>query len=419
MQNSIEEIKLSNGLKIYLYLDKSKHTTFFNLVTKFGGLTKDFIIDGKEYHINDGIAHLLEHYVVENSSFGSYIDILGQKHMNVNATTSVKFTSYYLETAVNLEYGINTLLNCCYNPIFNQKKLDKIRPPIYQEIRMRHDDIFYELFLKKNNSLFHNISFKDIGGDIENLKKVDINTLKIIYEAFYQPSNQFIIIAGNFKKNKLLKIIKDFYKKQQLKKHTIKLIDVKEPEMVKHKQGTVRVDTKEEYANICYKINIDNFNNIEQLKLDYYLPMYLEMSFGLTSKLYQELVNEKIISYAFDTSFSTIHTYLLITIGCYSSNTKELINRIKKKIVCLDSFDEETFKLLKKRYKMNISISKEKLGKIINPLLENIIEYNYPHLDTVNDVDNLKFEEFIKIIKDLDFSNYTISYMKRKYKKDR
>ena len=62
--NKIETIKLDNGLTIYLYQDKRKHTTLFQLVTRFGGTTEDFIIDGKEIHLHDGIAHMLENYLV-------------------------------------------------------------------------------------------------------------------------------------------------------------------------------------------------------------------------------------------------------------------------------------------------------------------------------------------------------------------
>ena len=44
--SNIETIKLDNGLTIYLYSDKRRHSTLFQHVTLFGGKTKDFIFEG-------------------------------------------------------------------------------------------------------------------------------------------------------------------------------------------------------------------------------------------------------------------------------------------------------------------------------------------------------------------------------------
>lgn len=43
----IETIILDNGLKVYLYPDKRRHTTFFQLITLVGGLDKDFKVNDK------------------------------------------------------------------------------------------------------------------------------------------------------------------------------------------------------------------------------------------------------------------------------------------------------------------------------------------------------------------------------------
>ena len=63
--NNIETIILDNGLRIFLYKDERRHSTFFTYITLCGGRSKDFILDGKKYHLNDGLALMLEHYIVE------------------------------------------------------------------------------------------------------------------------------------------------------------------------------------------------------------------------------------------------------------------------------------------------------------------------------------------------------------------
>ena len=103
--SKIENIKLDNCLNIYLYNDTRRHSTFFQFTTKCGGTSKDFIMDGKEYHLQDGVAHILEHYIVECNKIGNFLDMLGEKQMTSNAATSPFVTAYYFETVENVSFG--------------------------------------------------------------------------------------------------------------------------------------------------------------------------------------------------------------------------------------------------------------------------------------------------------------------------
>ena len=71
--NKLDVEKLDNGLTIYLYKDDRRHSTLFQFVTLFGGFNKDFIYNNNEYHIQDGVAHILEHYIVECNNNGNFL----------------------------------------------------------------------------------------------------------------------------------------------------------------------------------------------------------------------------------------------------------------------------------------------------------------------------------------------------------
>ena len=141
--SKIESVVLDNGLKIYFYIDKRRHSTFFQHITLFGGKTKDFIIDGRKYHIQDGVAHILEHYIVEENSYGNFLKVLGEKQMITNASTHYEMTRFYFEAVENIDFGIKTLLNGIYSPLFSEEKLEKIKKPILQEIRGKMGNKFY------------------------------------------------------------------------------------------------------------------------------------------------------------------------------------------------------------------------------------------------------------------------------------
>ena len=70
------------------------------------------------------------------------------------------------------------------------------------------------------------------------------------------------------------------------------------------------------------------------------------------------------------------------------------------------------FELLKKELFTRVSIRPENIHSMVSPFVENVIEYDYPCFDTVEDVKSLNYEEFIKFINKLDFNEYTITYMK-------
>lgn len=226
--SKIETVKLDNGLTIYFYEDKRRHSTFFQFVTLFGANTKDFMIDDDFYHLQDGVAHILEHYVVEENKYGNFLKMLGEKQMNTNAYTYYDMTRYYFEAVEDLEFGIKTLIKGVYSPIFSEERLEKIKGPIYQEIRGRSDNKFYHSNRESLNNLFHNIKFRSIGGTEEEVHGVDLDTLKLCYEAFYQPSNQFIVVGGNFDKDRVLKLIKDIYQEFTFAKHQVKIITPEE-----------------------------------------------------------------------------------------------------------------------------------------------------------------------------------------------
>ena len=411
--NKIESVKLENGLMIYFYPDKKKHSTFFQFVTKFGGMTKDFILDGKTYHLQDGIAHILEHYIVEENKYGNFLKLLGEKQMNTNAYTYPNMTRYYFEAVEDLEYGIKTLVNGIYSPVFDEEKLESIKKPIYQEIKGRMDNKFYHSNKKCLDNIFNSIRYRSVGGTISEVENTTLEEIKICYEAFYQPKNQFIVIGGNFDKNNILNLIKKIYSKLIIPCHEVKLIELKEDNCVKNKYGEICFPTGEEYFEIAYKIDISTFSVKEKLKLDFYMHYFYNMFFGMTSPLYKELIDNKIITTGISCGDMLVDDFLIVFIGSYSNKGDILIEKIKDTIRKLDSFDEELFDLDKKDSLLRVILREERLIDVILPFVDNIVTFHYPYPDTKEDIENFSYQDFISVIKQLDFNNYTITTIKK------
>ena len=412
--SKIENIKLDNGLNIYLYNDKRRHSAFFQFTTKCGGTYKDFIMDGKEYHLQDGVAHILEHYIVECNKVGNFLDMLGEKQMSTNAATSPIDTGYYFETVENVLFGIKTILEGINSVIFDKRKLEKLKNPIYQEIRGKKDNRFYNLNRLKMENLFHNIKYRDVGGLVEEVEKTTIDDLKTFYEAFYHPANQVIFIAGNFNKEEIINEIKSFYDNHKFKEHKVELIDYNEPKEVKKKEDTLYFPTPLEYVSITFKIDVSSYTSKERLDLDFYLNCFYMLFFGITSPLYKKLVDEEVIPEGINCGDIKVGNYLLLGIGAYTRDVNRFIDSVLDKIKKLDDFDEEKFELKKKNTIARLVLRDENIFSMILPFVNNVIYFDYPYVDKVEDIEKTNVKEFEESIKKLDFSNYIVTVIKEK-----
>ncbi len=405
----IKTIEINNGPTLYLYKNSKRHSVFFEIVTKFGGMTKDFISNNQEYHLQDGVAHILEHYVVENNDVGNFLEILGDKQMATNASTDNYTTRYYFEAIENYKEGIKTILEGIYSVSFNKDRLEKLKNPIYQEIRGRMNNKFYHANKLEVQNLFHGTTFQTIGGTLDEVKNTTIDDIKICYDTFYQPSNQVIFMGGNFDTKEVIDLIQDFYNKLNHKNKSFSLIDNKEKDSVVKERDFLEFPTEQDFCNISYKINMSKYSNRKRLDYDFYLIFFYQMFFGVTSKLYKELVKEKIITGYISTTSTLFDKYLIISIGTYTDHGDIFINKVMDTINKLDGFNEELFELYKKNFIVSLILREENIMHTLFPFIDNVLYYDYPYMDKISDIENMTYKEFVKSMKDLDFTNYSIT----------
>ena len=123
--------------------------------------------------------------------------------------------------------------------------------------------------------------------------------------------------------------------------------------------------------------------------------------------LYKELVKKNVITDIMSCSMRKIDNYLLITIGNYTTNGDILSKKIIDTVKSMKKFNTTIFNLNKKDFIMELILRDESIFKMINPFITNVIFYDYPYIDTLEDIYNLTYEEYVATIKSLDFNNYT------------
>ena len=278
---------------------------------------------------------------------------------------------------------------------------------------MKKDNKYADLSKLSHECLFKNIKYPNTLGEINDIEKINYEYIKNCYDIFYNVKNQILFISGNFDINKTKKIIEQTYSKVDKKEINYKIINIDEPNEVVKKEGTIRKDIYTDFVSLNYKIDISHLNNKEQVKLSYYLECFLSYLFDSSSIIYNNLVKEKILDYDITYNYEFVDKYMLVTIGATTNNYDKFVKEIETAILKKE-LNEEKFELKKKKNIIDIILREDSLSSTIAPFIDNIMIYNYFDIDTIENIEEQNFEDYKKIINNLDFSNYCVTKMIRK-----
>lgn len=405
--------KLKNGLTLLFYKDSTKHSMVANIIVKYGGINNEFIVDNQKHRTKDGIAHFLEHLLIEHSIYGNALTHFNTKYINTNGITNSRMTNFYIDTVSDFEDSLIELINIVNIPHFTKEDVATTKYAIIEEIRKNNDNKFRNLNKKTLSCLFKNIKYQNNLGTASTIKSLTYEEVKQCYDLFYQPSNQVIAICGNINIPKLKKLITKAYENLNKEKIVYQIPDFNEPNEIVSKEGYVTEDINEEYVQISYKINISALTNYEQVKLTFYLNYFLENNFDESSDAYRKLIYQKISVHNITYSYYVIDKFIIVEIGTYTNKKEKFVNLINSTIKN-KKFNEEFFQIRKNRTIIALLLREENPLDMLLPLVDNVIMYNYYENDKISDIENYTFEDYQYLINKLDFTNYCITEIRKK-----
>lgn len=405
--------KLKNGLKLVFHQDKTKHVTLASLFVKFGGKTRKVKIKDTIYDINSGMAHLLEHLLIEHSHIGNALLKFKDKHTFSNGYTTKDNTEFFINSVNNFEDDLINLIKMVNCPCFDEDNLLETKRAVIKEKMMSKDNKFNDFAKLEYECLFENINFPNILGEVEDIEKIDYDKIKFCYDVFYQPNNQVLIISGNFNMNKIKKIVIDTYKQTAKEKISFNCLESNEKNDIVRKEDSIEKDVHTDYVNVSYKINVSKYRCKDAIKLEYYLYYFLSYLFDGKSSVYNSLIEDKITLCNLNYSVVFEDKYLVVKIGTSTNEHGEFVNRVVEAINNRE-FNLEDFLLRKKQSIIDIILREDNLSDTIIPFISNIIKFDYDYMDKISDVEEQSFEDFKNVIESLDFSNYVVTKMIRK-----
>lgn len=342
--------KLENGLTVMIIPKHGIQKKYVIWGTNYGSNDNKFIVPGEEKvtEVPNGVAHFLEHKLFEQENGTNSLDTLTALGVNANAYTTNDHTAYLFECTDNFYEALDELMDYVQHPYFTDENVEKEKGIIGQEIMMYDDYPDWQVYLNAMKAMYHENPIKiDITGTIETISHIDKEILYKCYKTFYNPSNMALVVAGDFKPEKILEEIKNRLVDTE-NQGEIKRIYTDENESIVQE----KIEKNFEVSRPLFTIGIkDNPKDQEEIvKKHIAIEILMNLILGRSSELYRKLYDEGIISGqpSLDYEFGQTYAHALIT--GQSTDPEKIYQEFKEKVQQLkeQGINELEFERIKK-----------------------------------------------------------------------
>lgn len=187
-----------------------------------------------------GIAHVIEHMVFTGTKTRSHEDIsreIEKKGGIINAFTSDSVTSFWFKLpSEHLNAGLDILTDILNNPTFDEKKFEKEKKVILEEIKMYHDAPQYHIYEKINENLYEKPFGIGVIGTKETVSNLKRNFVADYFKQKYSPENYIVTFVGKVDPEKLCAYLEKKFKRGN-RNSTPQKIQMKNAKSVENRQG--------------------------------------------------------------------------------------------------------------------------------------------------------------------------------------
>ena len=245
----------------------------------------------------------------------------------------------------------------------------------------RPTDLLYDKIRK--NTIKVNPYKESIIGTVKEVKSITKELLEKCYYKFYNPNNMFLVVTGNFDKEKLLNAIKENQKNKKFNtSNEIKMKTYNEPDEIVKEKEIVKCNTN--IPKVAYSIKIPiNIFDIPVRKLNIYMFIIFNLLFGDTSDFDELAKKDGIITNTTYYNILNIDTHFIISLINNGDKYEEFIERIAKELKNI-KFDEKDLERKKKVLISNEIFSYENIEMINDMIVDNIIFDNKIEDNTID-----------------------------------
>lgn len=285
-----------SGVRVFMLPMAGYSTAVAQFTAKFGSMDNSFSVNGGAFQkVPDGTAHYLEHKLFESEEKDAF-KLFAQTGASCNAGTSFDYTQYYFSCADNFEKNLEILLGFVQEPYFTPENVEKERGIIGQEITMYRDSPGWRVFTNLLEGLYSvNPVRSDIAGTVESISEITEKTLYDCYNAYYNPANMCLCVAGNFDPDEVVSICAKKLKKRE--PLDVKTAGFDEPSAVNKKRIELVMPVAKPIFEIGFKRAL--VSGLEQTDEYIHFNILFDMIFGGVSDFYERMRDKGLINEQF------------------------------------------------------------------------------------------------------------------------
>ncbi len=377
--------KHESGLEVYIMPKKDYSKGYALFGTRYGSVDSHFIVPGESEATNvpDGIAHYLEHKMFDQPDGTNAFDEFARLGANANAFTSFNMTAYLFSATANFYESLAHLLKYVQSPHFTPESVEKEQGIIGQEIKMYDDNAGWMVFFNMLECMYHNHPVKlNIAGTVESISHITSDLLYKCYNTFYNLSNMTLVVAADIDVEKAVSVIEESILKSE-PKDKITHIYPEEPDTVAKEYKEISLSISQPLMMMGFKDIDVGYAGDRLLKKSIEMDILLEMIFGKSGKLYNELYESGLINNSFEYEYTMQPDYAYTSLASESKEPKKLYDAILAHIDLLnkEGLCEKDFERMKK-----------------------VVWGDY--IRSFNDVENYAHGVMTLLFKDIDYTHY-------------
>lgn len=330
LKETLYHERLSNGLNVYVLPKPGFHKLYATFATKYGSIDNHFQVEGKsETKVPDGIAHFLEHKMFEEPT-GDIFATFASQGASANAFTSFDRTVYLFSATERIKENLTTLIDFVQNPYFTDQNVEKEKGIIGQEINMYRDNPDWRAYFGLIEALYrkHPVSI-DIAGTIVSIAQITKETLYECYHTFYHPSNMSLFVVGGVEPEPIMELVRaNQAAKTFPPQGEIRRLFEEEPEQVRKETLVTELPVSLPKCLFGFKEPVRQSGGSEALKREMTTKVALDALLGPSSRLYQDMYDDGLISDQFGHEYNSNSNYAFSAIGGETKSPEELVGRV-------------------------------------------------------------------------------------------
>ncbi|MEI7026310.1 EF-P 5-aminopentanol modification-associated protein YfmH [Paenibacillus sp. y28] len=353
LQETLYRERLDNGLEVILLPKHGFQKTYAVFTTRYGSVDNHFQVqEGAPHRVPDGIAHFLEHKMFEEPE-GDIFAVFAAQGASANAYTSFDRTAYLFSATSRISQNVNTLLDFVQNPYFTDQNVEKEKGIIGQEINMYRDHPDWRVYYGLIEAMYASYPIRiDIAGTIESISHITKETLYACYHTFYHPSNMLLFVVGGIEPEAMMETIRaNQAGKTFAPAPEISRIYPKEPPLVHKSMIEMNLPVSLPKCLFGFKEKAVHVKGEDLLKRELQTKLVLDMIFGSSSDLYQQLYDDQLITDGFGHEYNITENYAFSVIGGDTPDPDLLLERIRTAVYEFvnEGFKEEQFERARRK----------------------------------------------------------------------